>query len=124
MCYLPQGNAVRMAFGRIKKLAGLEHIRIHDLRHESISRLWEMGLTQPEIMSISGHQDLETLERYSHASTNNLVAKLGGDMRQGSIFDPATPSNAIMDFTLREAERMWDGAEHRKTQYCSSRIIR
>ena len=35
-------------------------------------------------------------------------------MRQVSIFDPATPSNAIMDFTLREAERMWDGAEHRK----------
>ena len=35
-------------------------------------------------------------------------------MRQTSIFDPATPSNALMDFTLREAELMWDGEEHRK----------
>ena len=35
-------------------------------------------------------------------------------MRQVSMFDPATPSNALMDFTLREAENMWDGAEHRK----------
>ena len=93
------GNAVRMAFGRIKKLAGLEHIRVHDIRHESISRFHELGLTIPEIMEISGHSDMETLERYSHASTTNLVAKLGEwDMRQASIFDPATPSNALMDF--------------------------
>ena len=35
-------------------------------------------------------------------------------MRQVSMFDSATTSNAIMDFTLREAENMWDGAEHRK----------
>ena len=66
-----------MAFGRIKKLAGLEHIRVHDIRHESISRFHELGLTIPEIMEISGHSDMETLERYSHASTTNLVAKLG-----------------------------------------------
>ena len=72
------GNAVRLAFGRIRSLAGLDHIRFHDLRHESISRFHEMGLTIPEIMSISGHQDMETLNRYSHASANSLVAKLGG----------------------------------------------
>ena len=44
------GNAVGMAFGRIKKLAGLEHIRVHDMRHESISRFHELGLTIPGIM--------------------------------------------------------------------------
>ena len=72
------GNAVRLAFGRIHKLAGLDHIRIHDFRHESISRFHEAGLTLPEIQSISGHADLEMLARYSHASADNLVAKLGG----------------------------------------------
>jgi len=35
-------------------------------------------------------------------------------MRQVSIFDSATPSNALMDFVHREAENMWDTAEHRK----------
>ena len=35
-------------------------------------------------------------------------------MRQSSIFDSATPNNALMDFVHREAENMWDTAEHRK----------
>ena len=71
------GNAVRLAFSRIKKLVDLDHVRIHDLRHESISRFWEFGLTIPEIMLISGHSDLETLRRYSHASPTTLIEKLG-----------------------------------------------
>jgi integrase len=72
------GNAVRLAFGRIRKFAGLEHIRIHDFRHEAISRFHEAGLTLPEIQSITGHGHIDMLQRYSHASVDNLVAKLGG----------------------------------------------
>ena len=72
------GNAVRLAFARLRRLAGLDHIRIHDFRHESISRLHEAGLTLPEIQSISGHGHIDMLQRYSHASVDNLVAKLGG----------------------------------------------
>lgn len=81
-CVIPAtGNAVRLAFGRIRKLAGLDHIRIHDFRHEAISRFHEAGLTLVEIQSISGHAELEMLARYSHASTDNLlpkIAKIGG----------------------------------------------
>ena len=35
-------------------------------------------------------------------------------MRQVSMFDLATPRNALMDFVEREAERMWAGETHRK----------
>lgn len=71
-------SAVKCSFERLRTRAGLKHIRFHDLRHEGISRLHEMGLTLPEIQSISGHREMAMLERYSHASVSSLAAKLRG----------------------------------------------
>ena len=68
-------NAVRLAFGRIRQRCGLTVVRFHDLRHEAISRLFEKGLTMPEVASISGHRSLSQLMRYSHADTLALVDK-------------------------------------------------
>tara|TARA_B100001057_G_scaffold375252_1_gene380018 strand:- start:2604 stop:3563 length:960 start_codon:yes stop_codon:yes gene_type:complete len=72
------GNAVRMSFQRLRERAGMPHLHFHDFRHESISRFYDMGLTTPEVMAISGHRSVDMVERYSHASTTNLVAKLQG----------------------------------------------
>lgn len=72
------GNAVRMSFQRLRERAGMPHLHFHDFRHEAISRFYDMGLTTPEVMAISGHRSVEMVERYSHASTDNLVAKLQG----------------------------------------------
>ena len=69
-------NAVRLAFGRIRQRCELTSVRFHDLRHEAISRLFERGLTKPEVASISGHRSLSQLMRYSHADTLALVDKL------------------------------------------------
>ena len=69
-------NAVRMSFCRLRKRAGYPNIRFHDLRHEAISRLFEAGLTPPEVASISGHRTLSMLMRYSHASLDSIRQKL------------------------------------------------
>jgi integrase len=69
-------NAVRLAFGRTRQRCGLTGVRFHDLRHEAVSRLFEKGLTMPEVASISGHRSLSQLMRYSHADTLALVDKL------------------------------------------------
>ena len=69
-------NAIRLAFGRIRQRCGLASVRFHDLRYEAISRLFEKGLTMPEVASISGHRSLSQLMRYSHADTLALVDKL------------------------------------------------
>jgi len=69
-------NAVRLAFSRAKADAGLKHIRFHDLRHEAISRFFEMGLTQPEIALISGHRTIEALSIYAHADRSSIKKKL------------------------------------------------
>jgi integrase len=59
-------NAVRLAWERLRKRAGLEDLRLHDLRHEAVSRFFEYGLTVPEVALISGHHDPRMLSRYTH----------------------------------------------------------
>ena len=69
-------NAVRLAWERLKRQAGFQHLRFHDLRHEAISRLFEKGLTVPEVASISGHKTPSMLFRYAHADLGKVAQKL------------------------------------------------
>ena len=70
-------NAFRLAWERLRKRADLCDLRFHDLRHEAISRFFEMGLSIPEVALISGHKDAKMLFRYTHLKAGNLVTKLG-----------------------------------------------
>ncbi len=69
--------AVKQAFGRAVRRASLEDLRFHDLRHEAISRMFELGLTPMEVAQISGHQTLQMLHRYTHLQLSELAKKLG-----------------------------------------------
>ena len=60
-------NAVRLAWERLKNKHNIEGLRFHDLRHEAISRMFEEGLTVPEVASISGHRTVSMLFRYAHS---------------------------------------------------------
>jgi integrase len=54
-------------------------LRWHDLRHEGISRLFELtDLRESEIMAISGHLTPVMLARYTHLRTYRLGARLPG----------------------------------------------
>jgi integrase len=70
------GNAVRLAWERLKKRIGITDLRFHDLRHEAISRFFEMGLSVPEVALISGHRDPRMLFRYTHLRAEDVVKKL------------------------------------------------
>ena len=70
-------NAFRLAWERLRKRADLCDLRFHDLRHEAISRFFEMGLSIPEVALISGHKDAKMLFRYTHLKAGNIIAKLG-----------------------------------------------
>lgn len=69
-------NAIRLAWQRLRKDANLGSVRFHDLRHEAISRFFEMGLTVLEVASISGHKTTSMLFRYAHADTQRLREKI------------------------------------------------
>jgi len=49
-------NGFRLAWDRLRSRAGLVDFRFHDLRHEAISRFFELGLNIPEVAVISGHK--------------------------------------------------------------------
>ena len=74
--------AVRHSWERLRNRAGLVDLHFHDLRHEAISRFFEMGLSVPEVALISGHKDYRMLARYTHLRAEDLVAKLGGNQSE------------------------------------------
>ena len=51
-------TAFKSAWVRLVRRADINGLRFHDLRHEAISRFFEMGLSVPEVALISGHRDL------------------------------------------------------------------
>ncbi|WP_027155330.1 site-specific integrase [Mesorhizobium sp. WSM2561] len=77
--------ALRLQWDRLTRRAGIDGLNFHDLRHEAISRLFELGLTVPEVASISGHRTLAQLMRYSHANQEAVRAKLSGIGRMNAL---------------------------------------
>ena len=51
-------------------------LRFHDLRHEAISCMSDLGLNVIELSSISGHKTLTMLARYAHPSHQAIFNKL------------------------------------------------
>ena len=68
-------NCVRLAWERCRSKAGISDLRFHDLRHEAVSRFFEMGMSVPEVALISGHKDVRQLFRYTHLNPANIFKK-------------------------------------------------
>lgn len=80
---------LRKAWTRICTNAGIStdakdpnRLRIHDLRHEAISRVAEAGSNTPggfmlaDLQAFSGHKDTRMLVRYLHLSPSGLAKRL------------------------------------------------
>lgn len=59
-------DAISTAFTRACKVLGIEDLHFHDLRHEGVSRIFEMGWDIPQAALVSGHRSWAALQRYSH----------------------------------------------------------
>jgi integrase len=59
-------DAVSASFTRACKVLDIEDLHFHDLRHDGVSRLFEMGKTIPQAASVSGHRSWQNLKRYTH----------------------------------------------------------
>jgi len=59
-------DAITANFTRACKFLEIDDLHFHDLRHEGISRLFEMGRTIPQVASVSGHRSWQSLQRYTH----------------------------------------------------------
>lgn len=70
-------DALSHAFMDARKAAGVTGLRLHDLRREATSRLFERGdLSVVEIASVTGHRTLQMLKVYSAPRAADIAAKL------------------------------------------------
>lgn len=58
-------DAISAAFTRACKVLKVEGLHFHDLRHEGVSRLFEMGWDIPHVALVSGHRSWSSLQRYA-----------------------------------------------------------
>lgn len=82
-------DAIGMAFTRACQFLGIDDLHFHDLRHEGVSRLFEMGRTIPQAASVSGHRSWQSLQRYAHLRQDG--DKLAGWKWLEMICAPMTP---------------------------------
>ncbi|KQP07721.1 integrase [Methylobacterium sp. Leaf99] len=73
-------DAFQLAWQRCKLRASqsqpdIVDLRFHDLRHEAVSRFFELGLSTVEVALISGHRDMRMLFRYTHLKPESIVEK-------------------------------------------------
>lgn len=64
--------ALHRPWARIRELAGLDGVRLHDLRHSFASVGAGAGLSLPVIGKLLGHTQAATTQRYAHLSTDPL----------------------------------------------------
>lgn len=62
-------------FKNAAKAAGVENVVLHDLRHEGITRLFELGFQIQEVALVSGHTNWRVLRRYVHLRPQALVER-------------------------------------------------
>ncbi|WP_045834455.1 site-specific integrase [Hyphomicrobium sp. 99] len=59
-------RSISANFTRTCQLLGIEDLHFHDLRHDGVSRLFEIGTSIPRAAAVSGHRSWQTLQRYTH----------------------------------------------------------
>lgn len=60
------GDSIGTAWRKACKLHEIEDLHFHDLRHDGVSRLFEMDWDIPRVASVSGHRDWNSMRRYTH----------------------------------------------------------
>lgn len=79
-------TCVTYAMNRALALAGLRHIRFHDLRHTFASNLVLKGRSLKEVQLLLGHHSVTMTERYAHIGDDQLAQAV-------SALDGLTPSD-------------------------------
>ena len=72
---------------RVRERAGLQDVRLHDLRHSFASRALALGESLPMIGKLLGHSKIQTTARYAHlardsvkVSAARVAASIGADI--------------------------------------------
>jgi integrase len=125
----PHAWDIGKRFRRIRNLAGIKDLRIHDLRHFATTMLFIEGVSDAIIRKMTGHRS-EELERYKHLSpsfsqqTTELIAgKLVDELEEKGTFlgtlpktEKAAPTDDSQNTDNKDVNGGADGTRTRDLQ--------
>ncbi len=82
------------AWERIRTMAGLEDVRLYDLRHTFASAAAAGGDSLPIIGALLGHRNPETTQRYAHlgaAPLRDASSRVATGISLALVTKPKTP---------------------------------
>lgn len=71
-------KTVSNRFTKACKFLAINDLRFHDLRHECVSWLFELGWDIPRVSNVSGHRSWSSLQRYTHLKEHKPHNKYKG----------------------------------------------
>ena len=83
-------------FARTRKKAGVEDLRIHDLRHTGATRTLRASKNLRAVKEMLGHTDIKTTMRYAHALVDDvaeaMIARVADEAARRAAHDSRTKS--------------------------------
>ena len=79
-------DTVSASFTRACQFLQIDDLHFHDLRHEGVSRLFELGLSIPHVAAVSGHRSWASLKRYTH------IRQIGDKYKGWAWLDRVAPT--------------------------------
>lgn len=68
-------QSISKLFTKACKELGIKDLRLHDMRHEATSALFEAGWEIPEVAAVTGHKDWRNLRRYTNLDLSTIAKK-------------------------------------------------
>ena len=83
---------------KVRKLAGIEDVRLHDLRHTFASQAAMQGIPLPVVARLLGHAQVQMTLRYAHVSDRDVESAaeriggvMAGIMNRSPVWSEPTP---------------------------------
>jgi integrase len=88
---------IKKPWGVIRSAAGLDGVRLHDLRHSFASAAIAGGMSLPMIGALLGHRDVKTTARYAHLADDPIKAAAAqvGNRIAGAMKGETTVANVV-----------------------------
>jgi len=74
---MPRRSEIDYWWPLAREACGLEHVRLHDLRHSAATAMVNAGVDLGTVGAVLGHKSVATTKRYSHHGVQRLADALG-----------------------------------------------